>query len=77
MESTINLFFQSYESNQNQFGYFKFFCKVNHFEMNCFTVLGLLKIQEYESNKLDLRAKPKLSRPMLIKLINIIILLFF
>lgn len=25
------------------------------------TVLGLLKIQEYESNKLDLRAKPKSS----------------
>lgn len=41
--------------------------------MICFTVLGLLKIQEYESNKLDLRAKPKLSKPMLIKLINIIV----
>lgn len=45
--------------------------------MICFTVLGLLKTQEYESNKLDFRAKPKLSRPMLIKLINIIILLIF
>lgn len=45
--------------------------------MMFFTVLGLLKIQEYESNKLDLRAKPKLSRPMLIKLMNIIILLIF
>lgn len=45
--------------------------------MMFFTVLGLLKIQEYESNKLDLRVKPKLSRPMLIKLMNIIILLIF
>lgn len=26
-----------------------------------FTALELLKIQEYESNKLDIRAKPKLS----------------
>lgn len=43
--------------------------------MICFKVLGLFKIQEYESNKLDLRAKPKLSEPMLIKLINNIIFL--